>query len=277
MARHEDIVNTIWDDLDHLSNDAFMLYVWSWTNLKCGMAGIYPIPRRRLLEGRLPDEALATALAELEADDKLYYLDGVLWNKARVSHLAGFEKGNLSAVIVKSIEKDLRTIDRSNPLLDRFLDRYGDHPSLGGLLTVYRPSQEGHSLGSMSSGSEGLQTLQGQGQGQGQGVVVQDPVLRSVIAKCEQVAFAHSLPSPSVETVTEICRQFAGPHLEDRVAKFAHYRTGPAAKRDLPGRDVAWALRVWLESEKGDSPKVTKAPTAKRDRSRYDAVVEPAR
>lgn len=274
MARHEDIVNTIWDDLDHLSNDAFMLYVWSWTNVKCGMAGIYRISRRRLLEGRLETPALDAALAELEADDKLYYLDGVLWSKARVSHLSGFHKGRLSDVIVRSIVKDLRTIDRDNPLLMKFAARYGDHPSLEGHLTVYRPSPEGHQLGSTSGESDGLQTVQGQGQGQGQGI--EDPVLRSVIAKLEQVAFAHSLSSPSVTAVADLCQQFAGVDLDAKVAKFAHYRTGPGAKREMPGRDVVWAFRIWLESEREPEPKVSRVTTPSRDRSRYDAMVEAA-
>lgn len=268
-------MNTIWDDLDHLSNDAFMLYVWSWTNLKCGMAGIYPIPRRRLLEGRLEGAQLDAALAELEADDKLYYLDGVLWNKARVSHLSGFAKGKLSGVITKAIEKDLRALDESHPLVVRFLGRYGGHPSLEGLETVWRPSQEGQQLGSTGGGSDGLETVQGQGQGQGQGDV--DPVLRSVLGELERVAFARNLSSPSIEEASKLCAKFTSLDLPAQAEKFAHYWTGPAAKRDLPGRDALWAFRTWLETDNGKAPKVTKAPIPKRDYSRYDAVVEPAR
>lgn len=276
MARHEDIVNTIWDDLDHLSNDAFMLYVWSWTNLKCGMAGIYPIPRRRLLEGRLEPDARDTAVAELEADDKLYYLDGVLWSKARVSHLAGFRKGKLSEWIVKSIAKDLRALDSSNPLLQRFLDRYQDHPSLEGLKTVYRPSQEGLDSALQSGGRDGLKTVQGQGQGQGRGS--EDPLLRSVLGKLEEVAFAHGEPSPSIAKTTALCSEFGDRlDLDSQAAKFSHYWTGPRAKAAIPGGEVVWAFRVWLENDRPPkAPRVTKAPAAKRDRSRYDAMVEAA-
>lgn len=176
MARNENVVNTIWDDLDHLGDDAFMLYIWSFTNTKCGMAGMYPVTRRKLIEGRFDEARLTAALAELEADDKLFYTDGVLWNKARVSNLSGYGDGKLSEFIAKSIAKDLRSISPSNPLLAQFIERYGSHPKLEGLLTPFRPSGEGLSSQSQSQmgrgSSEGLETLtwQGQGRGQGQGL-----------------------------------------------------------------------------------------------------------
>lgn len=274
--RHEDIVNTIWDDLDHLTNDSVMLYIWSWTNLKCGMAGIYPIPRRRLMEGRLEGAALDAALAELEADDKLYYLDGVLWNKARVAHLSGFKKGCLSGVIVRSILKDLSAVDGGHPLLARFVERYSDHPSLGGLKTLSRPSPEGLSVGSISGGSDPLQRVQGQGQGHGE--AVEDPFLRSVLAKLEEVAFVHGEPSPSIAKATDLIAEFGSRlDLEAQVAKFAAYWTGPRAKAAIPGGEVVWAFRVWLENDRPPpAPRVTKAPAGKPDYSRYDAVMEPA-
>lgn len=174
MARNENVVNTIWDDLDHLGDDAFMLYVWSFTNTKCGMAGMYPVTRRKLIEGRFDDTRLAAALAELEGDDKLFYVDGVLWNKARVSNLSGYEEGKLSEFIAKSIAKDLRSISLSNPLLAQFVERYGNHPKLEGPLTPFRGS--GGSLSSQSQSQmergsqEGLETLPWQGQGQRQGL-----------------------------------------------------------------------------------------------------------
>jgi hypothetical protein len=174
VARNENVVNTIWDDLDHLGDDAFMLYIWSFTNTKCGMGGIYPVTRRKLIEGRFDDARLTPALAELEADDKLFYLNGVLWNKARVSNLSGYADGKLSEFIAKSIAKDLRSIPSSNPLLAQFIERYGGHPKLEGFLTPFRPSPGGLSSQSQSQmdrpSSEGLKTLPWQGQGQGQGL-----------------------------------------------------------------------------------------------------------
>ena len=149
MARREDIVNTFWDDVDHLSDDAVMLYVWSWTNTKCGMAGIYRIARRKVIEGRFEDDRLKAALDELEADGKLRYVDGVLWNCARVSRLSG-----ISENYAKSIARDLREV-ATNPLAGEFLKRYGDHPKLKGHLTLGEPSAKGLN-GPNKPDSEGL-------------------------------------------------------------------------------------------------------------------------
>jgi hypothetical protein len=102
--------------------------------------------------------------------------------------------------------------------------------------------------------------------------------IQQVIASLEQVTFTHSLPSPSVDATEKFCEEFADRFdLAAQVSKFAHYWTGPAAKRDLPGRDALWSFRTWLERDRGDSPKLTKTPAGRRDPSRYDAVVEPAR
>jgi hypothetical protein len=138
VARREDIVNTFWDEVDHLSDDAVMLYIWSWTNTKAGMAGIYRIARRKLVEGRFDEERLSTALAELEDDGKLFYKDGVLWCVARVKRLSSIHE-----TIAKSIAKDLGEIDAGHPLLQRFVEKYGSHPNLDDLLTLFRPSPEG--------------------------------------------------------------------------------------------------------------------------------------
>lgn len=166
MARREDIVNTIWDELDHLSNDAVLLYVWSWTNPRCGMAGVYKVPQRRLLEGRLEDPL--PALSELVRDGKLRYEDGVLWNVARVKRLS-----HISEQIAKSIAKDLAEIDPSNPVYLEFVERYGSHPKLEGHLRVTRGSSEGREnpiAEPIRRGSpEGHPTLPGRGRGSGSG------------------------------------------------------------------------------------------------------------
>jgi DnaA N-terminal domain len=138
MARREDIVNTFWDEVDHLSDDAVMLYIWSWTNTKAGMAGIYRVARRKLVEGRFDEDRLTAALVELEEDGKLLYKDGVLWCVARVKRLSSIHEK-----IAISIAKDLGEIDAGHPLLQGFVEKYGSHPNLEDLLTLYRPSPEG--------------------------------------------------------------------------------------------------------------------------------------
>lgn len=168
MARKEDIVNSIWRELDHLSNDAIQLYIWSWTNERCGMAGIYQVPRRLLLEGRLDDAALDAALAELRADGKLLYADGVLWNIARVKRIA-----TRSKQIATAIEKDLAEIPTSHQLFSAFVERYEGTRFADRRLTFTRPSPDPQKFGSTTTKTRGSSDpqsrVQGQGQGQGSG------------------------------------------------------------------------------------------------------------
>ena len=159
-------MNTFWDDVDDLSDDAVLLYIWSWTNQKCGMAGLYKIPKRKLLEGRLSGERLDRALTELEEAGMLRYVDGVLWNCARVKRLS-----MVSDNIAKSIARDVAEVG-DNRLASEFIERYGSHPKLDPHLSLIRPSAEPRlrSVEPKLGGSrEGRPTLPGQGQGQGQG------------------------------------------------------------------------------------------------------------
>lgn len=120
--RREDVPNTIWDELDDLSTDAILVYLWSFTNPRCGMAGIYRVAPRRIAEGRLgADGRLEAALRELEEHDLVYYRDRVLWCKPRVAGLS-----TKSVQIAKSIRKDLSAVE-GNELVAAFAREYADH------------------------------------------------------------------------------------------------------------------------------------------------------
>lgn len=124
MARREDVVNSIYDDLDHLSNDALAVYIWSWTNKSCGMAGLYKIAKRKIYESRLEGEALDAALKELEVEGLLFYERNVLWVKGRIKRLSA-----VTTQIGKSIAKDLNDLDPDHPLLHRCVEKYESHPA----------------------------------------------------------------------------------------------------------------------------------------------------
>lgn len=121
MSRREDIDNGVWGDpdFDALSNDAALLYLWSFTNPSCGMAGIYKIAKRKILEGRLEADRLDTVLAELAAANFLVYEQGVLWVRSRVKHLR--TKGE---PMKRSIELDLEKLPADHPLTARFAEEY---------------------------------------------------------------------------------------------------------------------------------------------------------
>lgn len=120
MSRREDIDNAIWGDpdFDGLSNEAALLYLWSFTNPSCGMAGIYKIAKRKILEGRLGDK-LDQALDELAEAGFVFYEDGVFWVRSRVKHLR--TKGEQ---MKRSIELDLEKLPEGHPLTERFREEY---------------------------------------------------------------------------------------------------------------------------------------------------------
>lgn len=275
-------MNTIWDDLEHLSDDAFMLYVWSWTNTKCGMAGIYKIARHKLVEGRFDSDRLTTALAECETNGLLRYVDGVLWNVARVKRLSG-----ISSNYAKSIARDVREVE-DNPLFGEFMERYGDfNEKLTDALKGSEGSKgsnpsgnldEGFQDGSTEPSDQGLPKGSRRDHGHGHGPGHGSSSFKSVFSALERVAFARNAPSAKPDAVIRACEEFASiEHVFAVEAEnFASYWIdGPGEKQSMGS--IAWHWRNWLGNVKPEeAPKVTKAPTSKRDYSRYDAVVEPA-
>lgn len=171
--RREDIDNAIWGDpdFDALSNEAALLYLWSFTNPNCGMAGIYKIAKRKILEGRLGDK-LDAALEELAKADFAIYQDGVLWVRSRVKHLR--TKGEQ---MKRSIELDLEKLPEGHPLTERFREEYAGTWIASVLEGFGRGSGGVQENGSGERKSrtpteppEGFQG-KGQGKGKGQGVV----------------------------------------------------------------------------------------------------------
>lgn len=149
MARREDISNTIWADSDFLdlSASAKLVYLWSFTNPRCGMAGIYRVGESVIaFETKLSVARVSSALAELARSRFAFYEDGVLFVRTRVRHLR--QKTN---PIAKSIANDLKTIPERHPLRAQFLREYSDSIWLKDAvfgdphLTVIRGSHEGRS------------------------------------------------------------------------------------------------------------------------------------
>jgi len=127
MSRREDVETAIWSDPDfeELSLEASALYLWSFTNPRCGMAGIYKVGRRAMTESKVSPDRLEAVLAELAAAGFAYYEDGVLWVRSRVKHLR-----TRTEQIAKSIAKDIDRLPAEHPLRRRFLITYADQPWL---------------------------------------------------------------------------------------------------------------------------------------------------
>ncbi len=119
--RREDVRNDIWDDedFDALSNSAALVYLWSFTNPRCGMAGVYRVKKRHVCEGRVTGKPLDKALAELAEARMLYYVDGWLWVRARVKKLSTH-----SPMIRRSILKDLKSLPIGHEFANAFCCHY---------------------------------------------------------------------------------------------------------------------------------------------------------
>lgn len=150
MSRREDIDNAIWSDPDFedLSLDAGMLYLWSWTNPRCGIAGLYKVSQRAMTESKVPLDRIAAALAELADGGFLFYEDGVMLVRTRLKHFR-----TKTPQIAKSVAADVAKVAETHPMRARWMDEYVDSPwwermISEGHVTLTRPSVEPQPNGS---------------------------------------------------------------------------------------------------------------------------------
>jgi hypothetical protein len=122
MPRREDFSNALWSDPDFLalSADARLLYVWTWTNPRCGMAGIYKLaPAAAAYETGLGEERTVAAFEELGAARFAFLEEGVVFVRTRVKHLR-----QKTEQIAKAIRNDLKQIPDDHPLKAQFSATY---------------------------------------------------------------------------------------------------------------------------------------------------------
>lgn len=112
VSRNEDFDNAFWSQrvVEDLSANATLFYIWSWTNTRCGMAGLYEVGRRAMTESKVALGDLDAALAELSDARLAFYVDDVLWVVARVKRLR-----TKTVQMAKSIAKDVAAIDAAHP------------------------------------------------------------------------------------------------------------------------------------------------------------------
>jgi hypothetical protein len=129
MSRREDIETAIWDEDDFvgLSPHAQLTYIWSFTNSKNNMAGMYRVRLSAIpaLGLALSPEQVQAALEELGRTGFVFYDGSVLWVKSRVRHLRTKTKQ-----VAISIARAIDLIGVDHKFVGDFLDRYGDLPWL---------------------------------------------------------------------------------------------------------------------------------------------------
>ena len=125
VSRREDVDNGIWADPDFagLSAQAKIVYLWSFTNPRCGMAGIYRVDAARTaaFECSLEADEATAAIEELTTARFLFCAEGVLWVRSRLRYLR-----TRTEQIAKSVAKDLEQIPPEHPLRLAWLNAYGD-------------------------------------------------------------------------------------------------------------------------------------------------------
>ena len=124
MSRREDVDNAIWNDEDwvDLSPDAKLLYIWSFTNPACGMAGLYKAPRGlAVYQTGITPSRVDRATQELTQARFMFWVEGVIWVRARVKYLR-----TRTVQIATSIANDVAKIAEGHPLRVEFLEMYGD-------------------------------------------------------------------------------------------------------------------------------------------------------
>ncbi len=182
MGRNEDFDNALWSQprFEELSADASLLYIWSWTNPRCGMAGLYEVGRRAMTESKVTLDHLDAALGELGTGRFALYEEGVLWVVSRVKRLR-----TKSVQMAKAVAKDVARIDTAHPLRVAWSEKYGAdawligalgeaHPNLTrgsqkpdvdkGLVSLTRTSPEAHP--SLRGTGKGIGTITTSSQGE---------------------------------------------------------------------------------------------------------------
>jgi hypothetical protein len=130
MSRVNDVHAGIWgeDDFLDLTAPGKLLYLWSFTNPRCGMSGVYTVSRRVMsFDTGMHGDHLARALGELERGRFVIYADGVLFVRTRVKHLR-----TKSRQIAKSIASDVRRLTTGHPVREAFMAEYGSDEEWGG-------------------------------------------------------------------------------------------------------------------------------------------------
>jgi hypothetical protein len=160
VSRLEDVSSALWEDedFDELRPDAKLTYLWSFTNARCGMCGVYRVRRRSIVEGCLPTKRRDEALKELEEHDYLRYEGGWLWVRSRVKHLRS--KGLKTA---RGVIRDIERVPAEHPLRSAFLTEYLENTWVSSWLSS--AEVEGPSM----THRQPIDGLLGKGTGQGKG------------------------------------------------------------------------------------------------------------
>lgn len=258
MGRREDVDNSIWADDDFLALTAHARYVylWSFTNPHCNMAGLYKFSRRiMMLETGLTAKQVDATLEELAAAGFIAVYDGFLWVCARLKYLRS--KGGS---IARNVAKDLGFFDDDHPLRVALLRKYAETPWLSDELSglsVVEPKTDTPPAPSAPPDT-GVPGRAGQGK-EGKNGLTETvdaapddlpadliPVVAEVKAILERVVFTKGgTVVPSLRSVGRIVGRFPRRDHVAEAEKLEHWLL-EGNGRNQANKDVVARYRTWL-------------------------------
>lgn len=153
MGRVDFIESELWEEVEKLSPWATLLFIWSFSNSRGNSAGIFKVSRSAMTESKVPRHKIDDALAELAQGRFVYYVDGVMWVRAKAKRSTPKDKQAKNPKIASAIAKSVGRIDPGHPLRVAFIDYYGQWEWLKGDLASL---SEG--LDSRAESSRGIDT-----------------------------------------------------------------------------------------------------------------------
>jgi hypothetical protein len=255
VARGEFVLHEIWEELGDVSANAMLLYLWSFTNARCNMAGLYRVSERSMLESKVSRRALPGALEELRRGGFLFYEDGVMWVRARAKRIHTHHPN-----MAKSIARDVDQLSADHPLRARFLEHYRDHPWL-------RPALSGFPLHKRDAGDstdtlvrvptavqcseekEEQPTAQGEVDAEPELPDELRPFLEPVLVTLRRVAATKpGATLPILAAVAGVLRRYPTKDFIPTAEDYAHWSIhGRGASRSV--KDVVAQYRNWLAKE----------------------------
>lgn len=123
MSRREDVDTAYWNDPDvnSLTAPAKLVYLWSFTNDRTGMAGIFQVPKAAIiLETGHDEPTVDAALTELQQARFLFYDGAWMWVRARIKRL-----NTRTVQMCKAVAKQVVKVPEAHEFRAMLLDQDG--------------------------------------------------------------------------------------------------------------------------------------------------------
>lgn len=96
-----------------------LVYIWTWTNPLCNLAGIYEVHPGAIVDAtKLTERKVRLALDEIQQAGLIAYDGRLMWVKGRIGQL-----GSRNPNVAKAIRKDLSRLN-GHPFIRELREKY---------------------------------------------------------------------------------------------------------------------------------------------------------